>query len=88
MVHDPKAIIPAKARHPELTYSDSIEDVVDAADVILHLTEWKMYRELDPQLLKGLVKHPVIIDGRNALNRELWLKAGWKFRALGRSSAS
>ena len=88
MVHDPKAIIPAKARHPELTYSDSIEDVVNAADVILHLTEWKMYRELDPQSLRALVKHPVIIDGRNALNRELWLKAGWKFRALGRSSAS
>jgi UDPglucose 6-dehydrogenase len=33
-----------------------------------------------------LVKKAIIIDGRNALDRDLWVKAGWKFRALGRSS--
>ncbi|MEN9305390.1 MAG: hypothetical protein RLY76_658 [Actinomycetota bacterium] len=88
VVHDPKAIHPAKARHPELTFTESIEECVNSADVILHLTEWKIYRDLDPNSLKALVKNPVIIDGRNALNREHWINAGWKFRALGRSSAS
>jgi UDPglucose 6-dehydrogenase len=44
-----------------------------------------MYRELDPVTLKSKVKNPTIIDGRNALDRDLWTKAGWKFRALGRS---
>lgn len=88
VVHDPKAIHPAKARQPELTFTESIEDCVDSADAILHLTEWKIYRELDPNSLKALVKNPVIIDGRNALNREQWINAGWRFRALGRSSAS
>jgi UDPglucose 6-dehydrogenase len=88
VVHDPKAIHPAKARHPELAFTESIEECVNSADVILHLTEWKIYRDLDPNSLKALVKNPVIIDGRNALNREHWINAGWKFRALGRSSAS
>jgi UDPglucose 6-dehydrogenase len=27
-----------------------------------------------------------MIDGRNALDRQLWRSAGWKFRALGRSN--
>jgi len=27
-----------------------------------------------------------MIDGRNALDRQLWRNAGWKFRALGRSN--
>jgi UDPglucose 6-dehydrogenase len=44
-----------------------------------------MYREIDPVSIKGLVRHAVIIDGRNMLDRELWRNAGWKFRALGRS---
>ena len=35
--------------------------------------------------MKSLVANPIIIDGRNALDREAWIAAGWKFRALGRS---
>jgi UDPglucose 6-dehydrogenase len=84
-VHDPKAIEPARRRHPHLNYCTEIEECVKDADVILHLTEWKMYREIDPVSIKGLVRQAVIIDGRNMLDRELWRNAGWKFRALGRS---
>jgi UDPglucose 6-dehydrogenase len=54
------------------------------SDATLHLTEWKLYRELDPSVLKPQVKNSTVIDGRNALDRELWIRAGWKFRALGR----
>jgi UDPglucose 6-dehydrogenase len=44
-----------------------------------------MYREIDPINLKSKVRQAIVIDGRNALDRERWLSAGWKFRALGRS---
>ncbi len=84
-VHDPKAIEPARRRFPKLTYSSSIEEVASGSDAILHLTEWKMYREIDPIILKPKVKQAIVIDGRNALDRERWLSAGWKCRALGRS---
>ena len=84
-VHDPKAIEPAKNRFPSLNFHHEVEHCVAQSDAILHLTEWKMYRELDPVSLKSKVKNPTIIDGRNALDRDLWTKAGWKFRALGRS---
>lgn len=84
VVNDPKGIEPARKRFPKLNYSESITECVKGADLILHLTEWKQYRELDPLLLGQLVKNKSIIDGRNALDRELWRAAGWKFRALGR----
>ena len=84
-VHDPKAIEPARIRHPELQYSEDIAECISDADAILHLTEWKIYREIDPVAIKSKVKTAVIIDGRNALNKEQWIAAGWKFRALGRS---
>jgi UDPglucose 6-dehydrogenase len=84
-VHDPKAIEPARRRFPALSFTAELSECVANADAILHLTEWKMYREIDPSALKGKVRNPVIIDGRNALDRESWIQAGWKFRALGRS---
>ncbi len=86
VVHDPKAISNAKKRFPALDFEADIEKCVTDADVILHLTEWKIYRELDPIKLKSLVSHPIIIDGRNALDSDRWIKAGWKFRALGRAT--
>jgi UDPglucose 6-dehydrogenase len=84
-VHDPKAIEPARRRFPALVFESDIESCITNADAILHLTEWKIYRELDPVSLKSKVKTPIIIDGRNALDRDRWIQAGWKFRALGRS---
>jgi UDPglucose 6-dehydrogenase len=85
-VHDPKAIANAQKRSPALNFSDDIATAIKDAEILLHLTEWKIYREIDPSKVKTIVKNPIIIDGRNALDRDLWKSAGWKFRALGRSS--
>ncbi|MFM7949256.1 MAG: UDP-glucose dehydrogenase family protein [Actinomycetales bacterium] len=86
IVHDPKAMENAKRKSPDLDFVDSVSKCVSDADCILHLTEWKEYRELDPVVLKTQVAQPIIIDGRNALNREVWISAGWKFRGLGRAT--
>ena len=85
-IHDPKAIAPARKRFPALGFSEDIEGALKGADLVLHLTEWKVYRELDPAKMAKLVANPIMIDGRNALDREAWIAAGWKFRALGRAN--
>jgi UDPglucose 6-dehydrogenase len=87
-VHDPKAIANAQKRFPALKFADSIDDTFKDAEIVLHLTEWKIYRELDPVKMKSLVKSSIMIDGRNALDRSAWRAAGWKFRALGVSDNS
>jgi UDPglucose 6-dehydrogenase len=84
-VHDPKAIANAQKRFPALNFAADVNATLKDADILLHLTEWKIYREIDPNKVKSIVKTPIMIDGRNALDRELWQSAGWKFRALGRS---
>lgn len=85
-VHDPKAIANAMKRFPALNFEYDVADCVKDADLVLHLTEWREYRELDPASLAKLVKSPRIIDGRNVLDRDLWVSAGWKFHALGRAN--
>jgi UDPglucose 6-dehydrogenase len=88
VIHDPKAMKNAEKRFPVLNFANSIEDCLKGADIVLHLTEWKIYREINPVAVKSLVKNAIIIDGRNSLDREAWQAAGWKFRALGRSSSN
>ena len=85
VVHDPKAIENARKRFPKLGFAASVSECVKDSDLILHLTEWREYRELDPKALASLVKKKIVIDGRNALDRDKWRSAGWQFHALGRS---
>jgi UDPglucose 6-dehydrogenase len=86
-IHDPKASSNAQKRFPVLNFEETIDGCVDGAELVLHLTEWKIYREIDPTLLIKKVKNPIMIDGRNALDRDKWRSAGWKFKALGRSDS-
>ncbi len=88
VVHDPKAAGPASKRFPALKFTDDIEECLRDAEIVLHLTEWKMYRELDPGVIKSLVKRAILIDGRNALDRSAWQAAGWRVRALGRTDTN
>ena len=85
VVHDPKAIENARLRFPNLEFSNDIKSTLVDADITLHLTEWKIYRELDPVEIKSWVKSAKMIDGRNALDSDKYLSAGWRFRALGRN---
>jgi UDPglucose 6-dehydrogenase len=51
---------------------------------VLHLTEWREYRELDPEEIGGLVASKKLLEGRNALDVDRWVAAGWDVKALGR----
>jgi UDPglucose 6-dehydrogenase len=52
--------------------------------VVLHLTEWAEFREIDPRELGEIVRNRYVIDGRNCLDAQAWRAAGWTYRGLGR----
>jgi UDPglucose 6-dehydrogenase len=83
-VHDPEAIDNARLKFPTLDYVYEVEKACERADLVLHLTEWKEYRELDPAALAVMVRSPQLLDTRNALDIDLWRAAGWTVRSLGR----
>ncbi len=83
-VYDPEAMPNAKMRYPDLTYASSTVAACTDADVVLHLTEWREFRDLDPSILSAVVASKHIVDGRNALDPARWRAAGWAYRALGR----
>jgi UDPglucose 6-dehydrogenase len=83
-VYDPAAMDNARAKHPELGYGESAIEAARDADLVLHLTEWAEFREMDPTALGDVVAGKHILDGRNALDPAAWRAAGWTYRALGR----
>ena len=87
-VHDPAAMDNARALFPALEYAPDVEKACEHADLVLHLTEWSDYRELDPSALAKVVRQPRVLDGRNALDVQMWRAAGWTVRALGRANTA
>ncbi len=83
-VYDPKACANAARVFPTLRYVEDLGGAVRDADLLVHLTEWPEFRRLDPRQVGDVVSRKRILDGRNALDPELWRTAGWRYRALGR----
>ncbi|MEU2080121.1 UDP-glucose/GDP-mannose dehydrogenase family protein [Streptomyces sp. NPDC013489] len=83
-VHDPEGIANARRSHPELHCEADLLTACQGAELVLHLTEWGQYRELDPVKLARVVRRPVLVDARNTLPHDEWRAAGWTVEALGR----
>jgi UDPglucose 6-dehydrogenase len=83
-VYDPRAMENARRAQPSLAFASSALGAVKDAHVVLLLTEWREFRDMDPADLAAAVAERNIVDGRNALDPERWRAAGWNYRALGR----
>ena len=83
-ITDPKALDAAARRHPDLVAEPDTQRALRDADLVLLLTEWAEYVQLDPSEVATWVRRPVIIDGRNALDPARWRASGWNYHGLGR----
>ena len=66
-VYDPIAMENAQSIFTEgsITFTKNSYEAVDGADLLILVTEWNEFKELDMKKVKGLMKSPNIIDGRN-----------------------
>lgn len=83
-VYDPEAMQNARQLFPTLQYTQDIREACTGADVVMILTEWKQFVELDPTDLAQVVRRRTLIDGRNCLDPAFWRDAGWTYRGMGR----
>lgn len=88
VVYDPEANQNAHRAYPDLTYVDSLAEVVDGAGVVALLTEWDEFKSADPEAMGALVSSRNIVDARHALDAARYRAAGWTYRALGRPAVA
>jgi len=84
VLYDPEAMANAVKRFPDLKTAATVDEALTGAQAVLHLTEWKTFRDIDPVHAKSLMANAVMIDGRNALDLVKWRAAGFQAKALGR----
>ncbi|MBF4578854.1 UDP-glucose/GDP-mannose dehydrogenase family protein [Frigoribacterium sp. VKM Ac-2530] len=83
-VYDPEANTTAARLAPELGYAADADTALRDADVVLVLTEWTEFRNLDPSRVGDLVAARRIVDARNVLDLAAWRAEGFEARGLGR----
>jgi UDPglucose 6-dehydrogenase len=60
------------------------ERLADGCDALVLVTEWQQFKHLDYVKMATLMSHPVIIDGRNFLDPETMVRAGFQYLGIGR----
>jgi UDPglucose 6-dehydrogenase len=91
IVYDPVAMDEARrvlAGMDGITYAGSANAALEGADALLVITEWKEFRNPDFELIRGALKQPLIIDGRNIYDPTLLAALGIAYDGVGRAHAS
>lgn len=82
---DPVAMDEAKKILPDITYTTAAYDTAKDADVLIFMTEWNQFRNLNMDRIKTLMKTPVIADLRNIYEPDKMKHAGFTYVCMGRS---
>ncbi|MHA2370232.1 MAG: UDP binding domain-containing protein, partial [Candidatus Hodarchaeales archaeon] len=81
--HDPHV----KQRDFEYPLSANLEEVVSGADAIVLVTKHREYFEADLSGLGDLMRHRILVDGRNVWDAEKAQKTGFNYVGIGKPQA-
>jgi hypothetical protein len=81
----PKARSGAAEAVPGLSVVDNAMKAIVGADAIGLVTEWREFGLLPWAAIASAVERPIIVDGRNALDPEVLMAAGFEYIGFGRA---
>jgi UDPglucose 6-dehydrogenase len=82
--HDPVAMCRFRRENKDLAVlcTDTPEQVAEDADAIVLVTEWQQYRELAWEEVARTMHSPILVDGRNVLDRDRMTQSGFRYIGL------
>ncbi len=88
-LYDVKAMSAMRELYPpdeRLAYVDSPYEAARDAEAIVILTEWDEFKKLDLMKLKGVMRTPIIVDGRNIFEPDHMQELGFEYYCMGRKN--
>jgi UDPglucose 6-dehydrogenase len=82
---DPEAMPAARPLLPDITLCEDAYAVCANADALVIITEWNLFRMLDLERVKVLLRSPTIVDLRNVYKPEPVRAAGFHYVGVGRA---
>jgi UDPglucose 6-dehydrogenase len=83
-VATPKAQLHLSAA--QISFANDPYQAAAGCDALLILTEWKEFADLDLHRIRGLLKYPIIVDGRNLYEPQQVADAGLVYYSIGRAA--
>ncbi len=69
----------------EISYGESMYDILEGADALAIMTEWPVFRTPDFEKIKSTMNSNVIFDGRNLYHLDDMEKQGFVYNSIGRN---
>ena len=86
--YDPAAMERAKGELGNgIEFATDPYEAAKGADAVLILTEWEEFAALDLARLRGVVKYPIVLDGRNLYDPAVMADHGFSYYSVGRPPA-
>ena len=82
--HDPEGMSAASAELPGVNWCDDAYAAMDGADAVVILTEWNVFRSLDLEQARQLLRRPIVVDLRNVYEPKDMIAAGFSYSSIGR----
>jgi UDPglucose 6-dehydrogenase len=82
--YDPEAMERAKEILPDIEYCKDAYEVAEKSEVLVLLTEWDEFKNLDMRKIKDLLLKPNLVDGRNLYEPTEMKELGFNYRGIGR----
>ena len=83
---DPKGMGEAADLFEKVLFFDGPYEMMEGADALVIVTEWNVFRALDLERVKKLLKTPTLVDLRNIYNLDEMKRAGFNYFSLGREA--
>lgn len=80
-----KRVLPQECLSQSVSIVDDPYQALEGASALILVTEWKLFRQPDFKQIKSLMKHPLIVDGRNQYNPVTLNSEGFDYMGIGRS---
>ncbi len=85
--YDPVAMEHARTLLPPgVTFAESAYEAATGADAVALITEWNEFKYLNLERLRGLLRRPLLFDGRNLYEPERMRRLGFEYYSIGRKS--
>ncbi|MDQ2701198.1 MAG: UDP-glucose/GDP-mannose dehydrogenase family protein [Actinomycetota bacterium] len=81
---DPVAMDNARSLLPGVEMRETALKALEDSDAAVLVTEWSEFQELDWAEAAAKMRRPLIIDGRNYLDADTMLRAGFTYEGIGR----